>query len=87
MEFASHGSQCSLEHVDYLKSQGGELYWLDDMVRKMGFLLNLNIYIYIYIYISAIKYWKSFKNCWNLPKKITFSLVLIWMPFVVPMLR
>ena len=31
VEFASQGSQCALEHVKYVKDQGGQIFWLSQM--------------------------------------------------------
>ena len=33
-EFAVQGNQCSLEHVNYVKSMGGSLTWLSELRRK-----------------------------------------------------
>jgi formiminoglutamase len=30
-EFACQGSQCSSEHVQYIKSKGGKLLWLKEL--------------------------------------------------------
>ena len=33
-EFAVQGNQCSFEHVEYVKSQGGQLTWLSELRRS-----------------------------------------------------
>ena len=47
IEFANQGCQCSKEHYDFIKNNGGAVYWLDKDIRRYK-KVNFNIIKYLF---------------------------------------
>lgn len=58
-EFASQPMQCSMEHVKFVKDNGGEIYWLSDIQNAASLFWeiidNFDGYVFVSFDLDAIR--------------------------------